>query len=154
MRIFTRRSHAWGIYGGGGTSGGKRGRGRIANGAILCAVEVLAIPVLCVYRGWVPLRAALVPAATTVVGIAGLTAVAGWRFLLGRFQEANPFGLRWELAQSSWRMFLDRPWTGWGMGTWPVVYPGFARYDDGSYVNQAHNDWAQWAVEGGIRSFY
>jgi hypothetical protein len=26
----------------------------------------------------------------------------------------------------------------------------FARYDDGTYVNRAHNDWLQWAAEGGI----
>ncbi len=30
------------------------------------------------------------------------------------------------------------------------AYPGYARFDDGSFVNQAHNDWAQWAAEGGI----
>jgi O-antigen ligase len=23
-------------------------------------------------------------------------------------------------------------------------------YDDGSFANEAHNDWAQWAVEGGL----
>jgi hypothetical protein len=26
----------------------------------------------------------------------------------------------------------------------------FAHYDDGTYVNQAHNDWFEWAAEGGI----
>jgi O-antigen ligase len=36
------------------------------------------------------------------------------------------------------------------LGTWSQVYPGFARYDDGTFVNQAHNDWAQWTAEGGI----
>ena len=36
------------------------------------------------------------------------------------------------------------------MGTWPEAYPGYARFDDGSFVNQAHNDWVQWAAEGGL----
>src|SRR5581483_5024607 len=30
------------------------------------------------------------------------------------------------------------------------AYPGYARFDDGKFANQAHNDWIQWAVEGGI----
>jgi len=43
--------------------------------------------------------------------------------------------------------------TGFGLGTWSEVYPGFARFDDGLFANQAHNDWAQWAAEGGIPFF-
>ena len=50
-------------------------------------------------------------------------------------------------------MWWARPITGWGLGAWSEVYPGFASYDDGSFVNQAHNDWAQWAVEGGSLVF-
>jgi O-antigen ligase len=51
---------------------------------------------------------------------------------------------------SSLQMIRDRPWTGFGLGTWPTAYPRYALYDDGTFVNQAHNDWAQWTVEGGI----
>lgn len=36
------------------------------------------------------------------------------------------------------------------MGTWAVAYPGYASFDPGSLINQAHNDWAQLAVEGGV----
>jgi len=43
-----------------------------------------------------------------------------------------------------------RPLTGFGLGTWSEVYPGYARFDDGLFANQAHNDWAQWAAEGGV----
>lgn len=39
---------------------------------------------------------------------------------------------------------------GFGLGNWPRAYPRYAVFDDGNYVNQAHNDWAQWAVEGGV----
>lgn len=31
-----------------------------------------------------------------------------------------------------------------------MVYPRYAGFDSGSYVNQAHNDWLQWAAEGGL----
>ncbi len=34
--------------------------------------------------------------------------------------------------------------------TWPETYPGYARFDDGRFVNEAHNDWIQWASEGGL----
>jgi O-antigen ligase len=85
--------------------------------------------------------------------VIGLTLAAGGQFLWARFKEPNPFSLRWDLIQSSMEMFRERPLTGWGLGTWPKVYPGFARYDDGTYVNQAHCDWAQWASEGGVLVF-
>src|SRR3979490_1368672 len=47
-------------------------------------------------------------------------------------------------------MLRDSPGTGLGLVTWSSAYPGYARYDDGTFVNQAHNDWVQWAAEGGI----
>jgi O-antigen ligase len=30
------------------------------------------------------------------------------------------------------------------------VYPQYALIDQGTWVNQAHNDWIQWAAEGGL----
>ena len=30
------------------------------------------------------------------------------------------------------------------------MYPRYAGLDTGVVVNQAHNDWAQWAAEGGL----
>jgi O-antigen ligase len=47
-------------------------------------------------------------------------------------------------------MLAERPLTGWGLDTYVSVYRAFALYDDGTYVNRAHNDWLQFAVEGGI----
>jgi hypothetical protein len=39
---------------------------------------------------------------------------------------------------------------GVGLGNWPAAYPAYAIFDGGYFANQAHNDWAQWAVEGGL----
>jgi len=39
---------------------------------------------------------------------------------------------------------------GFGLGNWARAYPQYALFDDGTYVNQAHDDWMQWAVEGGL----
>ncbi|MBK5292068.1 MAG: O-antigen ligase family protein, partial [Acidobacteriia bacterium] len=57
---------------------------------------------------------------------------------------------RQELMLSSIAMVGERPWMGFGLGTWATVYPAYARFDDGLRDNQAHNDWAQWAAEGGV----
>jgi O-antigen ligase len=46
-------------------------------------------------------------------------------------------------------MIRERPWTGFGLGTWRVVYPAYATFDNGLTANQAHNDWAEWTAEGG-----
>ena len=47
-------------------------------------------------------------------------------------------------------MIQARPLTGWGLGAYVPVYRKFALYDDGTWVNQAHNDYLEWAAEGGI----
>jgi O-antigen ligase len=47
-------------------------------------------------------------------------------------------------------MVKDHPWTGFGLGTFPAAYPAYAIFDNGYAVNHAHNDWAEWAAEGGI----
>ncbi len=47
-------------------------------------------------------------------------------------------------------MIKARPLTGWGLGSYVPVYKAFALYDDGTWVNQAHNDYLEWAAEGGI----
>ena len=84
-------------------------------------------------------------------GSASLAAwIVGWDYLLSRLEQSNPYALRANLLRSSIEMIGERPWRGFGLGTWAEVYPGFALYDAGRYVNQAHNDWAQWTAEGGI----
>ena len=50
-------------------------------------------------------------------------------------------------------MIRQRPLTGFGLGTYATVYPEFASFDLGLSVDHAHNDWAEWAAEGGIPLF-
>ena len=47
-------------------------------------------------------------------------------------------------------MAEDRPLTGFGLGTFPSVYPRYAIRDFPVFANHAHNDWAEFASEGGI----
>jgi O-antigen ligase len=86
----------------------------------------------------------------SLAAVVVVTGVVGWEALWKRLQEPNPYSLRMDLVRSSMSMVRDRPLTGFGLGTWPEAYPGYALFDEGTFVNQAHNDWAQWTVEGGL----
>src|SRR5271165_3302717 len=51
------------------------------------------------------------------------------------------------------RMFLKRPILGWGLGSFPVVYPEFRTFYTNFFVNEAHNDYLQLLVETGLLGF-
>ena len=119
-------------------------------GSILCLAELILLPLAAYLRGWISAPSLARIAAVAVASGAVLVMVAGWETTWQRLQEANPYSLRADLLRSSIAMTRDRPLTGFGLGAWSAAYPGYARYDDGTFVNQAHNDWAQWSAEGGI----
>jgi endonuclease/exonuclease/phosphatase family metal-dependent hydrolase len=75
---------------------------------------------------------------------------AGFGEVLSKLQKSDQLTVRRDLNKSSLAMIRERPLTGWGLDTYVPVYPMFARYDDGTWVNRAHNDWLQWTAEGGI----
>jgi O-antigen ligase len=75
---------------------------------------------------------------------------AGFDVLIRKLQQNDQLAVRRSINQSSLEMIRERPLTGWGLETYVPVYRMFALYDDGTYVNRAHNDWLQWAAEGGI----
>jgi O-antigen ligase len=62
-------------------------------------------------------------------------------------------GIRWNIDRDSFKMFLQRPVTGWGLGTFPVVYPQFRSFYTNFFVNQAHDDYMQLLVETGLLGF-
>ncbi len=119
-------------------------------GTILCIVEIVSIPLLAWAQGIASRRVAARVLLASVGTLAILGAVTGWDRIWKRLQEPNPYAVRKEFLLSSVAMVQDRPVTGFGLGTWSEVYPGFARFDDGLFANQAHSDWAQWASEGGL----
>jgi len=75
---------------------------------------------------------------------------AGFDVVIKKLQQSDQLAVRRSINQSSLEMIRERPVLGWGLETYVPVYRMFAHYDDGTYVNRAHNDWAQWAAEGGI----
>jgi len=122
-------------------------------GTILCLAEVVVIPLIALGQGIIPRRTAARVLMASLSLLVVMGAVAGWDPIWKRLQEPQPYAVRKDFLLSSLAMVRDRPLTGFGLGTWSEAYPGFARFDDGLFANQAHNDWAQWAVEGGIPFF-
>jgi O-antigen ligase len=62
-------------------------------------------------------------------------------------------GVRFTIDRDCLRMLLKRPFLGWGMGTFPIVYPQFRSFYTTFFVNQAHNDYLQLLVETGLAGF-
>ena len=89
---------------------------------------------------------ALVLAAVTAI----LTLIVGFETASARFASGALTSGRLQFAISTLHMIAARPWIGWGLGSWPAVYPAFATFDPGAIVNQAHCDWLQWTAEGGL----
>jgi O-antigen ligase len=87
----------------------------------------------------------------TLLAFAAISAaVVGTGNIGKRLSESDPYFVRREAFRSAIQMVQDRPRIGFGLGTWSTAYPGYAVFDPGAIVNQAHNDWMQWAVEGGL----
>jgi O-antigen ligase len=112
-------------------------------GFILLTLEVVILVLLLSLPG----RAVLGLAALILI----LGFVVGWDTLYERLlHDPDPYALRREVAQSTVQMVKASPWKGFGLGTWTYVYPAFAIKDFGLYGNAAHNDWLQWACDGGV----
>jgi len=62
-------------------------------------------------------------------------------------------GVRLTIDRDCLRMLREKPFLGWGLGTFPVVYPQFRSFYTSFFVNQAHNDYLQLLVETGIAGF-
>jgi O-antigen ligase len=62
-------------------------------------------------------------------------------------------GVRLSIDRDCLHMLLKRPLLGWGLGTFPVVYPQFRSFYTTFFVNQAHNDYLQLIVETGLAGF-
>jgi len=62
-------------------------------------------------------------------------------------------GMRLSIDRDGIRMFRQRPILGWGLGTFPVVYPQFRSFYTNFFVNEAHDDYVQLLAEMGTLGF-
>ena len=59
-------------------------------------------------------------------------------------------GKRASMRRDTWRIFLDHPFVGTGLGTLQIVYPPYETLYDGKIVNHTHNDYLEALAETGI----
>ncbi|HLY18068.1 MAG TPA: O-antigen ligase family protein [Bryobacteraceae bacterium] len=119
-------------------------------GVALLILELAAMLGLAWAGGWMPRKKLARSAGVLLILALLFTAAAGWENIGSRFAETESYQVRRKLLASSAAMIRERPWQGFGLGTWRVVYPAYATFDNGLVANQAHNDWAEWMVEGGV----
>lgn len=62
-------------------------------------------------------------------------------------------GMRVSIDRDAFRMFRNKPVLGWGLRTFPVVYPQFRTFYTNFFVNEAHNDYLQLLCEMGLLGF-
>jgi len=62
-------------------------------------------------------------------------------------------GIRLTIDRDTLQMFRNKPLLGWGLRTFPVVYPQFRTFYTNFFVNEAHNDYLQLLVETGLLGF-
>ena len=57
---------------------------------------------------------------------------------------------RAEMLKDTWRVFIDHPLVGTGLGTLEDVFPRYETIYDGTTVNHAHNDYVEALAETGL----
>jgi O-antigen ligase len=127
-------------------------------GAILCTAELLTMLVIgAVQHGLKnprrPFRSTTVTLVVVPLLAAIFTSVVGWQRIWERFQQNDPYQGRLEFMLSALDMARHRPLMGYGLGTFPEVYQQHAIKDFPFYANHAHNDWAEFAADGGVPFF-
>ena len=116
-------------------------------GTIFVSLEATVIIAVAWFRNAREYREILLVAA----GMAVCSLAAGWQYVWFRFHAVDLLAFRREMALATIQMVQTRPLTGFGLGTWPTVYPAFALFDPpGFFMNHAHNDWLEWMADGGV----
>lgn len=59
-------------------------------------------------------------------------------------------GKRASMRHDTWKIFLDHPVAGTGLGTLQMVFPPYDSFYDGRVVNHSHNDYLELLAETGV----
>ncbi|MCS7026884.1 MAG: O-antigen ligase family protein [Bryobacteraceae bacterium] len=127
----------------------------LVSGAVVSgsrAGAFLAIAETIVFLFWLPKRRLATPrhSLALLAAVSLAVVVVGWDTLAGKINQQDPLRYRREIAQSALAMLVAKPWTGFGLGTFSQVYPAYAKFDTGLLVNHAHQEWLEFASEGGV----
>jgi O-antigen ligase len=124
--------------------------------AIVVELAVLAGVVLRqkkIVRGLIGLAAFAVVLATMLTWLGGKELTARVSSISTESRAEISGGMRFSIDRDSIRMFRQRPVLGWGLGSFPVVYPQFRSFYTNFFVNEAHNDYLQLLTEMGLLGF-
>jgi O-antigen ligase len=114
-------------------------------------LEVGLVVILGILRGHG--RNQLVAGAILVLLAGGFVVWLGAGRALDRFQAYRELEVnenrRAEMVRDSWRIFVDHPLIGTGLGTLQDVFPRYETLYDGAIVNHTHNDYVEVLAETG-----
>ena len=129
-----------------------------SRGGMLAVVAELAILAVLLVRQKRGLRTAVSIGVFLAIVVALLIWIGGGELsrriaTVGMSHSEISSDTRFNINRDGLRMFLKKPVLGWGLGTFPVVYPQFRTFYTNFYVNQAHDDYLQLLVEMGLLGF-
>jgi hypothetical protein len=124
-------------------------------GTALCTAELLVMLVIGLVKlrdpkTGLPTRSTAAMLVMVPILATAFTLAVGWERVWQRFQENDPYLVRKEFMLAAADMAMHRPLTGYGLGTFPEVYQRYAIKDFPFYANHTHNDWAEFAADGGF----
>lgn len=124
-------------------------------GSLLCTAELVTILAIALVKLRNPKTGRYSRSTTAILLMVPVfatffTLAVGWQRVWERFKDADPFSGRHEFLVAATNMAKSRPLTGFGLGTFPEVYQRYAIKDFPVYANHAHNDWAEFAADGGV----
>jgi len=116
------------------------------------AVELGLLALLMIRRR--TLGKQLLAAGTVLLTALLLVSWLGVGQILQRFSSLQSLEVttakRVSMMRDTWRIFLDHPLTGTGLGTLQVVFPPYETLYDGKIVNHSHNDYLEALAETGL----
>ena len=127
-------------------------------GMLAIAVEGVVLAAFLIKRQTGP-RVALALGAFLVIVVGLLTWLGGGELtkrmasIQSEAKAEISGGTRLAIDRDGLRMFAQRPVLGWGLGTFPEVYPQYRSFYTNFRVNAAHNDYVQLLVEMGALGF-
>jgi O-antigen ligase len=126
-------------------------------GMLAFAVQIIALTILLRKRGdWkqaVALGAFLAVMIGFLIWLGGNELTHRLASIQSEARQELSGGVRLNIDRDGLRMLREKPILGWGLGTFPVVYPQFRSFYTKFFVNEAHNDYLQLLVETGLIGF-
>ncbi|HYG98837.1 MAG TPA: O-antigen ligase family protein [Terriglobales bacterium] len=116
-------------------------------GMLAFAIEIGVLAIFAFRRNKGPQFA--IAAAVALLALAALLSWLGGLQLFERFLELQDAS-RSSILRDSIAMVRQEPFWGWGLGTFPLVYPQFRSFYTNLFVNAAHNDVLQLLIETGF----